>query len=171
MGGKKKFIILGDVRIRVNNIKNYGISSKQRAYEKIYTLIEEEYNRSGLSKRLLGKTGYKRKLEWNGELELLDDDRYEELEKASRNSSSDRNVCYKLYRKKGSEEIRGFNRLDVFSVNGSISADMRDVVFRKDKYLYITTFQRDNYVFFDCEEDFDISDKCRELDGLVNGET
>lgn len=169
MNGKKQFIILGNIRIRVSNIKSYGISSEERFYEKIYIGIEVSHSRSGLPKLLLGEKYTTLELEWKGDMELIDDDRYSDISKKNyyecdeeyrRCGCKSMIYCntYKLYKKTGSNEIL---ESDQFSTIDEV------VLERRDKYLYITTFQRDNYRFF--EDEFNIFEKCRELDKLVNG--
>ena len=40
----------------------------------------------------------------------------------------------------------------------------------QEKYLYITTFQNDNFVFWESEVSFDINEKCKEIDEMFNGD-
>lgn len=157
-----KFILLGNTRIKIGNIKDYGISSKMKDYEKIYEVVE----RSGgiVLKFLLGNI----KLVWNGEVEKITADRWNELSESSKHSQEVRNehvrywyeYTYKRYKNEKGEVVTA-NDL------GAVATLENSVVEKEIKYLYITTFQNDNFRFYEDEVDFSIIDKCNELDSLL----
>ena len=142
---KNKMIFIGDVRIRANNIKNYGIANNTRYFEKIYK--KEKVKRANweiiVDAFLESPEPYEWK--WYGE--------YVEVSKRRYDNRSKPRQC---------------NRKTVDS-NGQIAytntlLTESDFKIRKEKCLYITTYQRDNFVFWESEAKFDILKKCNEID-------
>lgn len=122
-------IILGNVRIKKGNIKNYGIAKREYPYKKIY----EYEKRSGkLERFLLGELDYV----WNGKVEKLSEEEYIDL--------------YNEY----------------FVVEDSMTEP--PYVMKEVDCLYITTYQNDNYIFRQDNNDFDIYEKCAELDSYFS---
>ena len=131
----KKFLRIGNTRVRVGNIKDYGIEYETFFYEKVYT-----------------KKAYS-KLTWDGETVLIDEIRYLELE-----LSSELRKTYKLVLDDNgvAKEMVGF------------IATLKDVLEKKCKYLYLTTYQNDTYVFYETDVDFDLEEKLNELDEIFS---
>ncbi len=136
---RDKFILLGNTRIKIGNIKDYGISSEWIEYEKIYKVKEE----------FLGFGFIDRKLVWDGQ-------DIKELSPASICDMHFRNL-FKRYRNKDDR---------IVSSTEKVSFDDLVVTIQR-KYLYISTFQKDNFRFYEHKVDFDIKKKCAELDKLL----
>lgn len=152
---RNKFILLGNTRIKVGNIKDYGISNERVRCEKIYRLAEGEKN--GLLAAILRNTD----LVWEEEVEELTPIREYQFEVSDidheNRAEFPRATTYKRYRNKNGKVV------DSHSI-----ATMDDSVIEiKRKYLYISTFQKDNFRFYEDEVDFDIIKKCCELDNLL----
>ena len=125
-----KFIVLGKKRIKIGNIKNYGISSSMKDYEKIYKPIE--HSKRGLARLFLKYPFNNIELVWEGETEKLTEDRRLELIGS----------CQKRYRNKEGEIVT------FYPFYQSTETTWDEIVTEKEiKYLYITTFQKDNFVF------------------------
>lgn len=171
---KNKVIILGDVRIKIGNIKNYGIAYENRLYWKVYRRKENK----SFWKNIFGFQKY----EWKKEIRRINDD--EQVETIISGSvfwksyesvfvSDNGNLlnAQKVQRRYLDEDdlpgsdlkIAGKNCVDNEELGASDA-----MLLRKDKYLYITTYQNDNFVFFECESDFDIDEKCKELDSILS---
>lgn len=154
-GNKNKFILLGNTRIKLGNIKNYGISSERVKCEKIYRLAEGE--KDGLLAAMLRNTD----LVWEKEVEELTYDREYQFEISDHDHKNreefPRVTTYKRYRNKNGKIVDSH----------SIATMDNSVVEIKRKYLYISTFQKDNFRFYEDEVDFDITKKCNELDNLL----
>lgn len=99
-----KFFIISNTRIKLNNIKSYGIGHTKRDYNYHYALVPEDEN-AGFLKRLFFSN---KKI--NERLSLCDS--------------------------KNSKEYNGYNEYD--EVKSITTA-----------YFYVTTFQGDNFKFFD----------------------
>ena len=138
---KPDFILFGDVRIKRSNIKNYGISTFTRYYEKIVVWEGESFKDMKAYKKVLSVTLSvpaillrlgaidlrKGKYVWKGGKKEISEGTYHS---AKRNGE------------------RGY--------------------FKKElHYLYVTTYQKDNYQFKEDEVSFDIFEKCKELDSLL----
>lgn len=157
---KNKVIILGDVRIKIGNIKNYGIAYENRLYWKVYRRKKVSF-----WKELFGFQEY----EWKKEIRRIKDNEYYESVFVSDNGNllNEQKVQRRYLNEDdlpGSDlKIAGKNCVDKEELWASNA-----MLLRKDKYLYITTYQNDNFVFFGCESDFDIDEKCNELDNILS---
>lgn len=129
----KKFLKIGNTRVKVGNIKDYGIGYETFFYEKVYT-----------------KKSYS-KLTWDGETVRIDEIRYLEL-------SSELRKTYKLVLDDNgvAKEMVGF------------IATLKDVLEKKCKYLYLTTYQNDTYIFYETDVDFELEEKLNELDEIFS---
>ena len=117
-----KFIQFGGTRIKLSNIKNYGISYE--AYEVKRPPTQTEINR-----------GIKR--------------------------AEDR----KKKRKKWDILGKFVDEVDVAYLSSNYYKEERSrPENKKQYYLYVTTYQNDNYKFYEDEVSFNIRDKVKELD-------
>lgn len=167
MAKNNMIIILGNTRIRVNNIKNYGISSKIRPYEKIYGVEKMVFvqKRKGLGK-IFGeeKRIEKNVLVWKGRLVAINDERLFRIDLEDSyyyDPITDKQInrARKRYQNEKGELAEGFEW----------ATRENSVVDKRVKYLYITTYQNDNFIFWEDEVNFDISEKCDELDKIFGG--
>lgn len=139
-----KMIFVGNVRIRANNIKNYGIANNTRYFEKIYYKVkrvegsfwEEWWNNRPLYEWT-----------WQGEYVEVGKKRYDNREK---------------YRQCNRKTKDSNGQITYISEHLTES----DFEIRKEKCLYITTYQKDNFVFWESESKFDIFAKCKEIDDI-----
>lgn len=154
------FIQFGDVRIKLNNIKNYGIDICNSYYYKIYEydpqlaqkMAEEAKKERGLSKILSAffpnsdSGSYK----WNGEKIYIASFSKENALKEAGIDSSDYHRCYRR------------------NQNGSLeSCTYDDFLETQENYLYVTTYQGDNFQFIESTANFNIFDKCKEIDSYM----
>lgn len=155
-----KIIILGDVRIRAKSIKNYGLSYGERYFEKIYRKEKREYK--FLWKKKIGEF-----LEWKGEWLLIDDDRYEDVLKYNEDLDPAA-LAYEYIEHKYKKTYRRYRNTKGELIETDYLTSDDDVCIKKEKYLYITTYQKDNFVFYQCDVDFNIEEKCKEIDSLFS---
>lgn len=152
---KDRMVILGDTRIRLSNIKNYGISSGTKYRQKIYTR-KEVLNPIGMIATIASwleggySTGQETKYEYEWTGEWYEDMSKEELDEL------DGAVLYKA---------------DDGTIKGTrnVTASGSSIQEYQEKYLYITTFQNDNFVIWKSSAPFDIEKKCKEIDEMFNG--
>lgn len=128
------FIACGDVRIKLSNIKSYGISEGYQHFIKVY---EHSLPKESSSLKLLLHD----ELVWNG-LKI---------------------PCSSLY----TLRYRYVKDWDGKIAESYQAARDGDCLKQSIHYLYITTYQGDNYRFNDWEVSFDIYEKCRELDSYM----
>lgn len=156
---RKKFIKIGDTRIRVGSIKDYGIEYDSVSYEKVYTKTRKTGN-SILKNLSIGLVvGFDKPapendydLIWEGDIIRIDEIRYLEI------VSKIGKTYKKVFSEQGKiiEEAVGF------------IATEKDILEKEDKYLYISTYQNDTYEFYETEVDFDIEEKCSEIDEMFD---
>ncbi len=139
-----RIVILGDIRIRAKSIKNYGIATKQRYYEKVYDCRTER-------RHFLFFDYYADVLEWKGDKRAISDSNYYDY----KNSVKHFNGRHRVY-KDDEGKI----------VSSNEEANDKDFFIGKEAYLYITTYQKDNFIFFESEAGFDIREKCKEIDKI-----
>jgi len=167
------FISFGNEAIKLGNIKTYGISAGNARFVKIYEYKKEYVIRDGLFGAKIKAKGYS----WNGDKEQF-------AESNIRNCS--------LYRYNQDKKTFEWSNLALErSPNGQVISvkhkepfgDIFNKIYWKEKtltwndfftetqnYLYITTYQQDNYQFYEGIADFDIYEKKKELDRyLANG--
>lgn len=151
---KDRMIILGNTRIRLSNIKNYGISSGKKFRQKLYTR-KEVINPIGVIATIASwlEGGYSTGLETK--------DEYEWSGKWKDNIS-----------KKEIDELKGATLVllddGTIETTRSVSASDSDIQDYVEKYLYITTFQNDNFVFWQSDVSFDIQEKLKEIDNMFS---
>ena len=175
----KEFIILGNTRLKIKNIKDYGISSKQKTfyYLKIYeknpnyisgdffnNLFNSEYIYRGTKKEITEK-------EFNslssGDIRIKTRDVScgDEIGDTIWDMIDIGNIIYTAFNK--DMYILNDSGKIVKIDKGSFNSDDLITETRKVKYLYVTTYQNDNYTFTEGEENFNIFSKCKELDNLL----
>lgn len=111
------FIQFGEVRIKISNIKTYGIGKETTYFEK-----EKEYEKRDRSPLQQTLTGVLKGLKF-------------------------------FYEATGAP--------------GDANKKNTVIIEKESKYLYITTYQKDNYKFYDYKVDFDIDSKLQELDNFL----
>ena len=167
------FVQFGNLRIKTNNIKSYGISSKTFYFEQIF---EEYYRKTATTsigiffENLVGGVADVKPSEYG--FEEIDYERYLDIK-------SGREIKRRVYAKKGDQiHFKHYSTLNyrdetIYTVpaDGIYTVDFytvpEDVVAETYSYLYVTTYQGDNYQFYENEVDFDIYNKCKELDELL----
>jgi len=137
------FIIFGDTRIKLSNINNYGISTETRYYQKVYEIEDT----SSTWSRLVSSWVFKGKT-----VAITDYDV----------SLFTHNRQLKKY------YTSGKSHFDQAGLNHPNTADKSDLITKKVKYLYVTTYQGDNFQFYEDATAFNINDKCSELDDLLS---
>lgn len=167
----RKFIILGGERIKLSNIKNYGIASETVYYQKVYKFKPAE--------GVFGHHEFEDIGEWK-EIPYL---RYYDIARGSKNymhiiraskgepigvvDPSKRKMFETSYKHAKEDGIYDLNYLDDFSavINGNpVKSDVKEI---KEDYLYITSYQGDNYKFSKNNAIFNIHEKLRELDEIL----
>ena len=136
---KPTFIAFGDVRIKTSNIKNYGIASGIRWYAKVYQYLPSK------SDALLDKM-FGLRWKWCGDIIEL-----------SKNGNG-----YRYIKSKRDGKIKQGNR-----DYGAGYMSESDYIKKDIPYLYVTTYQNDNYEFWEDEVKFDIKAKCKEIDDCM----
>lgn len=156
-----KVVILGNVRIRAKSIKNYGVASGKRYYEKIYEMKE----RKG---KILWMKYTESVLEWEGDSIRIDEGRYKDILKPSALESKNGQISQiTIGQLAGVEHKTTYRRYRDDNgelVDSNEQTTMDDIIEKKEKYLYITTYQKDNFIFYQNDVDFDIHKKCNEID-------
>ena len=147
------FIDFGNKRIKLGNIKDYGITERTVYFAKLF----EHTTRT--QKGLLGINVETEYWEWKGKLALLSELSYDDAYRKMHDN---------MYRTCGwNYLLDGALRYSANSLNGN-TPDFKDVTIVKQlKCLHVTTYQKDNYRFYDGEVDFDIFQKYKELDGYM----
>lgn len=159
-------IILGDVRIKKNNIKNYGITKRQYAYEKIYEIEQVD---GKFSRFLFGDTT----LVWRGKTQRISEKRYKNLRAVNDKPeytefgrmpyrAREDGICstYKKYIDSEGNIVES----DYIYTNEWTDEEEPPYVMKAIDCLYITTYQNDNYIFRQDEVEFDVHEKCVEID-------
>lgn len=143
---KNLYLLAINIRINKSNIKNYGISEEKVRYIKIYQ--KQEINQIfGLSLFVEYK--------WNGELVEYTD----EISGLTQDFTGMRGRGCKLSRDRE-------GKLYCLGPNFRLQED--DFVEKFRKYLYVTTYQGDNFKFFENKVNFKISEKLHEIDGIFS---
>lgn len=202
-GGWIGMIKIGDVRIRVSNIKNYGIRKEEVFFEKVYgrkrkeKVVEKEKSGSltralgkGLTKMIVAIAESERKtvefIEKNGHYGDYYDYDYSFFPTEESLSVSKERANYvrrdKVYSipvrlKKGESYFHALDKGDkivegsrinkanedgIYYVYADDVSKKEDITTGIEKYLYVTTFQGDNYVFG--KDKIDVDEKVEELD-------
>ena len=185
IGPKPEFVSFGSERLKLSNIKTYGISQEYKeclhtAKVKVYELTTIRF------KRFLAKPKYvKNCLHPTGEtIKIKEWERFSVKDKSYwritvHNDSIDRDERFNTKIIKTPNGIRGLVEDDgaVYDEKGNISSigpidgffdgkrlEDKDISYGPMKYLYVTTFQNTNYQWFEDSASFDIYEKCKELD-------
>lgn len=153
-----KIIILGDVRLRAKSVKNYGLATKKRYYEKVY-------KKTWHVEKFLWMHYTVDDLEWAGDSVLLDERRHEDLLKKHEPERKDGQIT--IGDMMGIEYKTTYRRYrddDGELVDSNELTTEDDIIEKKEEYLYITTYQKDNFIFYQNDVHFNIRDKCAEMD-------
>lgn len=178
MSTRPEFVKFGEVRIKLSNIKNYGVNVENKFYEKVYKRQEVKEYDNALLQFLGGKISYRYTYYKDEE---ISSSRYDDIKKGVI-------LPGKVFLLKGQEylrlksEILG-NRIlyrnetyknvhtdncQYASVDGVYEtnkiAEQDDVFLKEISYMYVTTYQNDNFKFMQDLEDWDVKKKCAELD-------
>lgn len=157
-------IILGDVRLKLSNIKNYGITKKKFPYEKIYEL---EQIQGKLRRFLFGENNYV----WKGRIEKISEQRHKNLKAVNEKEEYNRpghmpwradtvGICSTYIRYLDSNgKIQESN-----IYTNEWNAENPPYVMKEIDCLYVTTYQNDNFICREDECNFDIFKKCSEID-------
>jgi hypothetical protein len=132
---KPAFIVLGNNRIRLSNVKDYGI-------EKGYELVEQ---RKDPDKKPSGIV--------SGIVDRLFDSVWEEYDPRGYKDAQ-----YEVWIKSLNEQAR-------LKCTMPPAPKMEKVYYR---YLFVTTYQNDNFKFVEEKCDFDIDEELKKLDRLMN---
>lgn len=148
-----KFVTCGGTNIRLNNIKQYGLGKYPVLYEKVFKeYIVCNVNASFLERLLIGseEKKYKFEGEWSAcwlEISEEDVDRFINDDMTS------------VYARKSNGEL---------THDTSLRKKRRDVYkVEYKKYLYITTYQNDNFKFKETEVNFDVVEKYNEINNAM----
>ena len=136
------FITIGDTRIKLSNIKNYGISSETQYFQKVY---EKNPNCNTL-------------------LSLFSEKQWIYMGHKTRISSEiAENLKRNRIKKKYFTEEKGYYEEYHANWEDFDLASKDDLVIEDVEYLYVDTGQKDNHEFVGA----DIYKKCEELDKLL----
>jgi len=141
-----KFLVFGDVRIKASNIKDYGISNESNNYlnyiEEINKDIQKLQSRISDEKEDRNKNNGKFVGSFYSMQHYI--------------NYGDTSYVKEEYEKKVAKRDEYMNYLDyTYAMQGKL------------EYLYITTYQNDNYKFYSYESDFDIKEKLQEIDNVL----
>ena len=158
---KPEFIAFGTERIKLKNIKNYGISTGMAYYVKVY-----EY-------KPVAKTGLFGKVKITNSLVWSKNDIQIPEENTGLPRAENGNLRYngvRIYDPK-TAEFRMLESKIIRNTSGEISFDSQYTFDRSNdlykvpqEYLFVTTYQNANYQWFKNLAPFDIYEKCKELD-------
>lgn len=143
---KEMFLIIGRNRIKLSNIKTYGISSRVFYYQKVNKVEEECW--------FIFRYTYHR---WHGDTIMLDNNKQERIRKMNTGEPME-------VKNTGSLGMLVFDNNGEIEEKSGIEPNEGDIFGKKHKYLYITTYQNENYRFYDFDVDFDVEEKCKEID-------
>lgn len=164
------FIQFGDVRIKLSNIKNYGISSDTSYYMKIYEYNAQKAKQVALEKAKRKKAGLIQKIlapaidtnlyEWKGKKKYITSFSRENAMRAIGLDPYDPNDKHSPF----SLQENPDGSLEPFYPP---SPDENDFLTEVDPTLYVTTYQGDNFRFVQGAVDFDVHEKCSEIDSYM----
>lgn len=173
---ENKFIAINDVRIKASNIKNYGVSVETKYLAAVYR-IKKVYTPtgSGFFGRLLSTTSLEKEktdkrvvidkgeYEWiknGGEAPIygLFDEDDDAVYRWNYANVPEGIICHAVYKHFGQfgETTEG---------EPMIKASPEDVWCEEKKYLYITTYQNDNFKYY--EDEVDINKIMTEIDNCL----
>lgn len=162
-----KFIAFDGVRIKASNIKNYGISSKQTGrdiYQRLYLEGEAKY-KTKFTVFLFGERVQVKPLdEWY----LIAKNTIKDIKDFATSSYVDKDglrhfnrMTYKLIKQRDGRIIDGEHLIYLAHED-----DFKSEPVYGD-YLYVTTFQGDNYTFTDGKVGFNVHKKLSEIDSVM----
>ena len=161
------FIQFGDVRIKLSNIKNYGISSDTSYYIKIYEYNAQKAKQVEIEKAKRKKAGLFQKImapaidtnfyEWKGKKKYIN---------SLSTMASLRLNLDDLYDNYGSFCLKENPDGSLEPYNPPFS-DKKDFLEEEEPLLYVTTYQGDNFRFVQGAVDFDVHKKCSEIDSYM----
>lgn len=182
---RPQFLEFGGARIKLINIKNYGIAQGDSWYAKMYRDVPAKYI---TKKKAFGKTVTElvseATIEETGEVYPIDVKEnvesyhpyihgrptYNGYEIGARyGPKMMRKVVEYYVWNRGKQATIRVDHAFHLDANGNIvstqAALSSEHLFTKpENYLYVTTFQGDNYKWFEHHVKFDIYEKCKELD-------
>lgn len=149
------FVDFGSTRIKLSNIKNYGISSTLTYYGKVFD--KRQYLTS--KNTLFGaKTVRRHGFVDTGERVRLGESR----------EGAAAALCYSIKYQTYYRYVKDNGKIVKHSPPLMENWSFEDVIECKNvNYLYVTTYQNDNYRFVEDLVPFDIQKKCNELDEYV----
>lgn len=150
---ENKFVAINDVRIRVSNIKNYGVAEETKYFSKVYKIL----NCYTSEKERLEKNIEINKDEFDWVKSDKDAPIYALFDEDDEDVFFDGSIgnYYADFIEVPEGIICHAIEREDFETAGDImiKAVPSDVWCEKKKYLYITTFQNDNFKFYDDEID------------------
>lgn len=171
-----RFITLGDLNIRLNNIKEYPIGTYFIEYGKIFTKTIIKKERKGFLgiKRIESIPIYKPTSEWYRFECSLDQKAYIDREyneyhgKSIADMSGNFDIrCIRYRDKNGDISMNNIENWKNVKIDMSLPVIGNLYKFEEKKYLKITTFQRDLYRFGETEVNFDVVEKYNEINNAM----
>ena len=171
-----RFITLGDLNIRLNNIKEYSIGTYFIEYGKIFTKTIIKKERKGFLgiKRIESIPIYKPTSEWSRFECSLDQKAYIDREyneyhgKSIADMSGNFDIrCIRYRDKNGDISMNNIENWKNVKIDMSLPVIGNLYKFEEKKYLKITTFQRDLYRFGETEVNFDVVEKYNEINNAM----
>lgn len=171
-----RFITLGDLNIRLNNIKEYSIGTYFIEYGKIFTKTIIKKERKGFLgiKRIESIPIYKPTSEWYRFECSLDQKAYIDREyneyhgKSIADMSGNFDIrCIRYRDKNGDISMNNIENWKNVKIDMSLPVIGNLYKFEEKKYLKITTFQRDLYRFGETEVNFDVVEKYNEINNAM----
>lgn len=167
----KKFIKLGEERIKLSNIKNYGIASKDVYFQKVYTFTVEdglfdkrEYNDANMWQEITYLRYYDIA---NGLKDYMHIIKALKGEPIGVVDPSKRKLFESSYKNAKKDGIYDLNRIDDMCSSVNANPSKSDVKLAREDYLFINSYQGDNYKFSASTANFDINEKILELDEIL----
>jgi hypothetical protein len=175
MNENQSFIVFGDSRIKLSNIKNYGINTESIYYQKVYVKKTTKKKESIL---FFNWTSTKDEWVYEGHKVNICESDYN---KAISSFTHDTSVVYKLgYFSKGDKclvfstlyvqgEPVGKDYVEKAAPEDGVyqfneKATKEDFLTENEKYIYITTYQNDNFKFYSKDMVGSLENKLSELD-------
>lgn len=156
---RAKFISIGNTNLRVSNIKEFGVSlsSEVKAIKAPIFQLNPEYvaKKQSAGSNIFKKMLLPEKYIMTGQSKEVS---RSEFEKVTFTSREEYRLPYILVKTSGNNLVKDHNRFTF------IDADKAEKVYWK--YLYVTTYQNDNYRFY--EYDIDIDETRSRLNELLN---
>ena len=161
-----KFIRFGDNRIKGSNIKDYGLSTKRAYYQKVYNVVDTTTSTVKSIDFFVKLAG--------GDLNLSSSDytyggdnlEITESEAKEIQNGRRRILIFPSRRKNEKADYHIDGKKVIFSNAKAATKD--DLVVKDIRYLFVTTFQGDNYQYYEDLAGFDIHQKSLELDNSLS---